>query len=121
MRVKPREKGKVISSCRRLVGLALLQDTVRLGFNQLADGEQTLFCRSFGSVSQGHAMQSSDKTIGPLHMFGLILQQGGAGLSVKSLHETHIHIRNVVQGLSGLRKDQGSGKSEPFWLCQIVH
>ena len=41
MRVKPREKGKVISSRRRLVGLALLQDAVRFGFNQLANGGQT--------------------------------------------------------------------------------
>jgi hypothetical protein len=43
MRVKPREKGKVISSRRRLVGLALIQDSVRFGFNQLADGGQLSF------------------------------------------------------------------------------
>ena len=68
------------------MGLALLQDAVHLGFDQLADGRQPLLRRSFGPVSQGHAMKRRYETVRPFHMLGLILQQSGAGLIVQPLH-----------------------------------
>jgi hypothetical protein len=38
---------------------------------------------------QGHAVKLRDETVGSFHMLGLILQQSGAGLIVKPLHEPH--------------------------------
>jgi len=38
MGVEPGEKGEIISSSSRLMGLALLQDAIGVGFDEFANG-----------------------------------------------------------------------------------
>lgn len=104
MGVEPCEKGKIVSSRGRLMRFTLLQNSISVWFDQFADGGQPLLRRTFGPIGQGHAVKCRDKTVGTFHMLGLVLQQSGAGLIVKPLHEPDIHVRNIVQRPTRLRK-----------------